>query len=241
MVDLITHAGKPSRGNIAMLPREGFPAWMIKSTIAWANAAIASGIVFVVLVFLYYVVSPWNFIGKADPIGGEAGYEQVVDRAQAELQKVGATWIATTDYRTYAMLRWYFKDRVPVIQINERSRFQGFRDPGMSLIKGHTGLYVAREPDNTNPLWAATTAIREPLERVERSWRGIVMDTYALEKLTDWTPELSPPPDSPLFRWRVLAGDLHDAPRVTARKMSFRGARSANPESRDSPMCNCTS
>src|SRR6266849_4407656 len=198
--------------NIAMLPREGFPAWMIRSTIAWANAAIVSGIVFVVLVFLYFVVSPWHFIGKADPIGGEAGYEQVVDRAQAELQKTGATWIATTDYRTYAMLRWYFKDRVPVIQINERGRFLGFRDPGMNSIRGRAGLYVAREPDNANPLWAATTAIREPLERVERSWRGIVMDTYALEKLTGWTPELSPPPDSPLFRWRVLAGDFQDLP-----------------------------
>src|SRR5712671_837799 len=194
--------------NVAMLPREGFPAWMVKSTISWAYAAIASGIVFVVLVFLYYVVSPWNLIGKADPIGGEAGYEQVVDRAQAELQKIGATWIATTDYRTYAMLRWYFNGRVPVIQVNERGRFLGFRDPGMNLIRGHTGLYVGREPDNANPLWASTTAVREPLERVDRSWRGIVMDTYALEKLTGWAPELSPPPDSPLYRWRVLAGDL---------------------------------
>jgi 4-amino-4-deoxy-L-arabinose transferase-like glycosyltransferase len=194
--------------NIAMLPREGWSARMIKSTTSWAVAAIASGIVFVVLVFLYYVVSPWNFIGKTDPIGGEAGYEQVVGRAQAQLQKIGATWIATTDYRTYAMLRWYFKDRVPVIQINERGRFSGFRDPGMSLIKGHTGLYVAREPDNASPVWASTTAIREPLERVERSWRGIVMDIYALEKLTNWTPELSPPPDSTLYRWRVLAGDV---------------------------------
>ena len=45
----------------------------------------------------------------------------------------------------------------------------------------------------------STTAMRQPLERVERSWRGIVMDTYALEKLTGWTPELSPPPDSPLY------------------------------------------
>ena len=206
--------------NIAMLPREGFPAWMIKSTIAWAKAAIVSGIVFVVLVFLYYVVSPWNFIGKADPIGGEAGYEQVVNRAQAELQMIGATWIATTDYRTYAMLRWYFKDRVPVIQINERGRFLGFRDPGMNSIRGRTGLYVAREPDNTNSLWAATTVIKEPLERVERSWRGIVMDTYALEKLTNWTPELSPPPDSPLFRWRVLAGDLQEPPRSSDRSLA---------------------
>jgi 4-amino-4-deoxy-L-arabinose transferase-like glycosyltransferase len=194
--------------NIAMLPREGFPAWMVKSTVAWAHAAIVSGIAFVVLVFLYYVAAPWNFIGKADPIGGEAGYQEVVDRAQAELQKTGATWIATTDYRTYAMLRWYFKDRLPVIQINERGRFLGFRDPGMDSIRGHTGLYVAREPDNDNPLWASTTAVREPLERVARSWRGIVMDTYALEKITNWTPELSPPPDSPLYRWRVLAGDF---------------------------------
>jgi hypothetical protein len=106
------------------------------------------------------------------------------------------------------MMRWYFKDRVPVIQINERGRFMGFRDPGMDSIKGHTGLYVACEPDGAGPLWASTTAVREPLEHVERSWRGTVMDTYALEKLTGWTPELSPPPDSPFFSWRVLAGEF---------------------------------
>jgi 4-amino-4-deoxy-L-arabinose transferase-like glycosyltransferase len=202
--------------NIAMLPREGFPAWMIRSTISWANVAIVSGIAMVVVVFLYYVVSPWNLIGKTDPIGGEAGYEQVVDRAQAELQKIGATWIATTDYRTYAMLRWYFNGRVPVIQVNERGRFLGFRDPGMATIRGHTGLYVGREPDNASPLWIPATAIRQPLARVDRSWRGIVTDTYALEKLTGWTPELSPPPDSPLYRWRVLAGDFQQPSRRAA-------------------------
>ena len=191
--------------NIALLPGEGWPAWMIRSTIRWANAAIASGIVFVVLVFLYYVVAPWNFIGGTDPVGGEAGYQPVVARVQAELQKTGASWIATTDYRTYAMMRWYFNGRVPVVQINERGRFMGFRDPGMDLIRGHTGLYVEREADKANSIWPATTAVREPLERVERSWRGVVMDTYALEKLTGWTPELSPPKDSPLYRWRVLA------------------------------------
>ena len=202
--------------NVALLPREGAPAWMVRSTISWARAAVVSGIVFVVAVFLYYVVTPWNFIGKADPIGGEAGYEQVVERAQAELQTLGATWIATTDYRTYAMLRWFFKGRVPVIQINERGRFMGFRDPGMNLIRGHTGLYVGREPDDRSPLWASIPAVREPLERVDRSWRGIVMDSYALEKLTGWTPELSPPPDSPLYRWRVLAGEVRWPWRVAA-------------------------
>jgi 4-amino-4-deoxy-L-arabinose transferase-like glycosyltransferase len=194
--------------NIAMLRRESWPAWMIRTTVWWANAGIVSGIVFVVLVFFYYVAIPWNFIGRSDPIGGEAGFAQVAERAQAELQTTGATWIATTDYRTCAMMRWYFKGRVPVVQINERGRYMGFRDPGIDLIKGHTGLYVARVPDNFSPVWADTTAVRTPLERVDRSWRGIVSDTYSLEKLTGWTPELSPPPDSPLYRWRDLAGDF---------------------------------
>jgi 4-amino-4-deoxy-L-arabinose transferase-like glycosyltransferase len=194
--------------NIAWLPREGWPAWMIRSTISWARIAVVSGIAVVVGVFFYYVAAPWNLIGRTDPVGGEAGFEQVAERVADELQKTGATWIATTDYRTYAMMRWYFNGRVPVIQVNERGRYQGFRDPGMDSIKDHPGLYVAREPDNQLPLWQLTSAIRQPLERVERRWRGVVMDTYALERLTGWTPPLAPPPDSPLFRWRVLAGDL---------------------------------
>ena len=202
--------------NIAMLPREGFSASIIRSTIRWAWTAIVSGIVFVVLVFLYYVAAPWNFIGSIDPIGAEAGYGQVAARAQAELAATGATWIATTDYRTYSMMRWYFNGRVPVIQINERGRFMGFRDPGMNQVEGHAGLYVGRVPDDRSPVWASIPAVRQPLERVDRNWRGLVMDTYALEKLTGWTPELSPPPDSPLFRWRVLAGDVGPALRIAA-------------------------
>jgi 4-amino-4-deoxy-L-arabinose transferase-like glycosyltransferase len=197
--------------NLVQMPRENWSARMVGSTLRWAKAAIVTGIAFVVLVFSYYVAAPFNLIGRTDPVGGEAGYEHLVERAQAQLQKVGANWIATTDYRTYAMLRWYFNGRVPVVQINERGRFQGFGDPGMDRIAGHTGLYVAREPDQLSAIWSSTTAKREPLERVDRSWRGIVMDTYALEKLTGWTPELAPPPDSPLFRWRVLAGEISAA------------------------------
>jgi len=192
--------------NLVKLPREGWPDWIVKSTFWWARVAVISGIAFVVGVFFYYVAAPWNLIGRTDPVGGEAGYEQVAARAREQLRATGATWIATTDYRTYAMLRWHFNGEVPVVQINERGRYQGFADPGMNRIKDHPGLYVAREPDNRLPLLDLTSARRQPLERVERVWRGVVMDTYALEKLTGWTPELAPPPDSPLFRWRVLAG-----------------------------------
>ena len=70
------------------------------------------------------------------------------------------------------MMRWHFNGRVPVVQLNERGRFQGFADPGMDWVKDHPGLYVAREPDNRLPLWNEIKAERQPLERVERSWRG---------------------------------------------------------------------
>jgi 4-amino-4-deoxy-L-arabinose transferase-like glycosyltransferase len=191
--------------NIAMLPRESWPDWMIRSTLFWARTAIASGLVLVILVFLYSVAAPWNLIGRTDPIGGEAGYAEVASRAEAAMKETGASWIATTDYRTYAMLRWHLKDRVPVIQINERARFLGFHDPGIDLIKGHTGLYVARDPDDAAPLWSSTSAVFEPVARIDRSWRGMVMSSYVMKKLTGWTPDLTPPAESPFYQWRWLA------------------------------------
>src|ERR1700712_3155501 len=218
--------------NLTLLSRDGWPDWMVKSSFRWARVAVTSGIAFVVAVFLYYVAAPWNFIGRADPVGGEAGYERVVEHARDQLQKTGATWIATTDYRTYAMLRWYFKGSgVPVIQINERGRFQDFRDPGMDRIKDHAGLYVAREPDDKLSVWDLTTAKRQPLERVERGWRGLVMDTYALEKITGWHPDFTTSPDSPLFKWRVLAQNT--SPQTTAAVTKDRGKRHETGETCD--------
>jgi hypothetical protein len=220
--------------NLSMLRKEGWSPSFVAMSFNWVRIAIVSGIGFVVAVCFYYLVLPFNFIGRTDPIGGEAGYEAIVLRTEAELQKTGATWIATSDYRTYAMLRWFFHNRVPVVQINERGRYQGFRQPDLGLIAGHTGVYVGREPDN-NPsiaFWASVPAKREPLERVDRVWRGIVMDTYSIEKFSGWTPLLSPPRDSPLFDWRWLAG-AEGAWRsyVFAASTSLKAVRSANPES----------
>ncbi len=192
--------------NLVAMPQEGWSAAFVATSWRWARAAIVSGVAFVVAVIFYYLFAPFNLIGHTDPVGAEAGYRPLIARTEAELRKTGATWIATTNYRTYSMLRFFFRNRVPVVQINERGRYQGFRPPDMSRIAGHVGLYVGREPeDKAIDLWTAIPAKREPLERVDRVWRGVVMDTYAIEKFSGWTPELSPPEDSPLFGWRWLA------------------------------------
>ncbi|WGD56518.1 glycosyltransferase family 39 protein [Bradyrhizobium sp. CB1650] len=218
--------------NLATLSRENWSARMLRSSIFWAKTAVVSGIAFVVIVFLYYVAAPWNLLGKIDPIGAEAGYEEVAARAQAALDETGATWIATTDYRTYAMMRWLFRGRVPVIEINERGRFQDFRDPGMDRIRGHAGIYVGREPDNHAAVWEQIPAKREPLAEVERRWRGRVIDIYALEKLTGWTPDLVPPKDSPLFQWRVLALFSLSPQAGRGRRATLRALSSATDPSR---------
>ncbi|MGB6955323.1 MAG: glycosyltransferase family 39 protein, partial [Bradyrhizobium sp.] len=88
--------------NLSMLSRDGWRPSFVALSFRWAKIAIVSGVAFVVLVCFYYLAVPFNFIGRTDPVGGEAGYEPVVSRTEAELQKTGATWIATTDYRTYA-------------------------------------------------------------------------------------------------------------------------------------------
>ena len=196
--------------NVTMLSKDGWSARMVRSSLAWTRAAIVSGIAIVVLVSLYYVASPWNFLRAGDPNGSEAGFDALAARVEADMKKVDATWIAATDYRTYAMLHWHLKG-VPVVQINERKRFLGFADPGMKLIEGHTGLFIVREPDNQLPIWSMVGGARTLVERVDRVWRGSVMDTYDLEKLSGFTPNLSPPEDSPMFPARPLAGDpLHE-------------------------------
>ena len=80
--------------------------------------------------------------------------------------------------------------------------------PGLSRSRHESGSGIT--PASTSRA-SRTTACRSGISRQPSgsrsngssdSWRGVVMDTYALEKLTGWTPELSPPPDTPLF-WRV--------------------------------------
>jgi 4-amino-4-deoxy-L-arabinose transferase-like glycosyltransferase len=191
--------------NLTKLPGDGWSPRMVRASHGWSIAAIATGIPLVVLVFLYSVAAPWNLIGKNDPLGGEGGYQVLADRALAAMKTTGATWIATTDYRTYAMLRWHLKDKVPVVQVNERARFIGFRDPGMDRIKDHTGLYIAQTADNHRPLLATTSAVLTPVAEVDTIWRGTAMKHYAIDKLTGWTPDLTPKPDTPFYRWPALA------------------------------------
>lgn len=165
---------------------------------AVAATTVVAGIGGVLLVAIYYTGSSANYLGSRDPIGKEAGFAQVVEAAKQEMTKVGATWFATTDYRIYSMLRWHLRDRIPVVQINERNRYIGFGTTDAD-VAGRVALYVGATGDPDSAIWRTTTADLEPLGQVDLTWRGVQYDIYLMEKVTNYRPVLSPPAGDPLF------------------------------------------
>jgi 4-amino-4-deoxy-L-arabinose transferase-like glycosyltransferase len=160
--------------------------------------AIASGVVFVAAAQMYYIFGTANYLRRNDPIGKEAGFSALVAAADTARKAIGASWIATTDYRLYSMLRWHLRNEaVPVVEVNERRRFVGFAEP---VLDGPIGLYVASDGDPDAAIMATTRAVSQTVGGTALTWRGIAYDSYHFHKLTNYKPVLSPPPDDPFER-----------------------------------------
>lgn len=151
----------------------------------------------------YYVSGSANYLGINDPIGREAGFAALVQRAEQARVAAGASWFATTDYRTTSLLRWHLRDRVPVVQLTERNRFIGFRSFADADLTG-PALYVTPAANTSGELLRSNGAQFSEVGTADLTWRGVVYDTYLLRRMTGFTPNLSPPPGAPFFVGRPL-------------------------------------
>ncbi|MFO1108665.1 MAG: glycosyltransferase family 39 protein [Bradyrhizobium sp.] len=167
-----------------------------KDAPAFLAIAITCGIASVVAAHFYYLAGSANYLGREDPIGKEANFGSVVAAADNTRREVDARWFVTSDYRVYSMLRWHLRDAVPVVQINERSRYLDLRRP---VLEGPAGLYVAPEDNPRAAVWDSTGATLQAAGQATLAWRGHVYDVYAFWKVTGWKPLFSPAPGDPLY------------------------------------------
>jgi 4-amino-4-deoxy-L-arabinose transferase-like glycosyltransferase len=163
---------------------------------ALVAAIVATGFP-VVAALLYHATfdhSVW--FGTGDPFGQDAGYGEMANDVLELARQSDASWIATTDYRTYAELQWHIGKSMRVVQVNERARFLDFA-PIMASTLGGRALYV-------HPLTASATldAARAPVTTVPINWRGQLMQQVAVDQLDNFAPDLSPQPGSPMYEAR---------------------------------------
>jgi 4-amino-4-deoxy-L-arabinose transferase-like glycosyltransferase len=160
--------------------------------------SITFGIALVASTEMYYVFGTANYLKGNDPIGKEAGFAEVVAAADVARNAIGAKWFATTDYRIYSLLRWHLRNAsIPTIQVNERRRYIGFAEP---TLDGPAGLYVRAEGDPDAAILGKTGAVLQNVAERDLTWRGVAYDTYRIQKLTNWKPTMSPPPNDPFER-----------------------------------------
>lgn len=190
--------------NLAEIRKQRQQGWIFRTAQSWAIAAVALGVMLNAVIFYYYSVSNLAFAARQDPVAKEAGYGEIAARAKAVAKDVGATWIATLDYRIYAELRWHLKDSIPVVQVNERSRFIGFKDIASNAMASGIGLYVDSAPNDGNVIETKTPAVLRLAGQADRMWRGVVIEPFAFKTITGWKPDLSPLPESPFYKWRLL-------------------------------------
>ncbi|WP_299638679.1 glycosyltransferase family 39 protein [Devosia sp.] len=177
----------PVAGTAARLPRTVGRWWLV---------AICINLVLLAGAHYHVTLDAGAWGGNRDPIGRDDGYAAVGDAVIAMAESGGYGWVATTDYRTYAALRWQLRGRLPVYQINQRSRYIGF---AATDLEGTNGLYVYPDgrADELVPGDGGVAA--------ERIWREQNEGTMIIRPVDGWSPDLTPPRDSPLYRWPDLA------------------------------------
>ncbi|MEO8758507.1 MAG: glycosyltransferase family 39 protein [Devosia sp.] len=155
-----------------------------------------TGLPVVAALFYHAALDRSVWLGRGDPFGQDAGFGAMADQVLTDAKSHGAGWIATTDYRTYANLLWHIGRDIPVMQINQRVRFLDFAWRDATQFSGK-GLYV--HFGVADPLLA--NAHLTPVETLPVSWRGVEMQTIAVDALEGFVPELYPAPGSPAYVW----------------------------------------
>ncbi|WP_208948275.1 glycosyltransferase family 39 protein [Segnochrobactrum spirostomi] len=174
-----------------------------RTVLEWLRPWIVPvGLVFSVVALAHAVHPIGGFVSRADPTKQLRGWESLADALEAKRIEIGADWIATQDYSLTAQLAFRLRT-VPIIQLNERIRYEAAPQPDMALL-AKPALYVVPDQAFYRGFIATRFHGIEPLGTMERSAGGVGLQRYLIFKLTE---PIGNPLDAPAAWWLYWKGE----------------------------------
>lgn len=135
------------------------------------------------IIALSLAAAPLPGLARLDPMARFRGWDVLAADIETARRQSGARWIAAAGYGPTAMLANFLRD-VPVIQLDERLRYDNAPPPDPALLAEPALLVVDARARKTDGL-LARFAVHEELGTVERWAAGAPLATYRLFGLAD--------------------------------------------------------
>ena len=100
--------------------------------------------------------------GISDPTSRMKGWRELANDVDSAAEDLGADYIATTSYTLTSLLAFYGDPTRPVVQLNQRYRYQPLATPPSDELFDGPGLYVAKVRSDKSDRIAGLLELVEP-------------------------------------------------------------------------------
>lgn len=152
-------------------------SWWPRS-LAWASrAALPVGLVATAIVYLQALAAPFPLAPMADPTAQMTGWRRLGEDLGRVIEREKSAFVLTSGYALTSELTVYGPKDTPVVQYNERLRWDAFAQPDAGLFQKR-GLYVADAGNDKSPELRVRFATVTPLVALRRSRNGLTSGCY---------------------------------------------------------------
>jgi hypothetical protein len=147
------------------------------------SAAISSAALSI-LIYAHASV-PFYVDAKAkEPTHQLRGWEELSAEVAATAKKAGAVYIATASYGTTGQLAFHLDQRWPVLQLNDRIRYEHLPAPDLQLFD-KTGIVVELARRDPRAELAVRFKDVKQLQALTRNHRGVPLQTYVVYQVAN--------------------------------------------------------
>lgn len=155
-------------------------------------AALASGYAILTLVFLEIIHPVLPIPAESNPAMLSRGWSELAEQLEDIAHEKGLAWIATASYEHTGGLSFALKERMNVIQINERLRY-GFMPVPDPALTAKPALFIMWDHAAEGVLKALAPCVghAEKIGTVSRKFGEIIIETFSIYQLSD--VKITPP------------------------------------------------